>query len=204
MAFPAVELVWDASIVPWAEAVAKGQEVHGVHVLDHRWAADPARLPLKEARALQADFLVLQTPPPGDRLQRSRMLQALETALEALSGCLRIVLRPDPGSATALRALLDELQGHALGFCWDASLAGETDALADRLHAAVARPGDSLAPLAALGYRWNVAVALNAPQEAAAVFATWADLPTPEPQLPSVHPDVPSASITFGAAWGQP
>ncbi len=187
----------DSPTVSWIGAVQQGLEVHALHASGPVWTAAPARM---LQPGLGADFLVLPAEAPKDRTETTALVRALEFLLEAARGP-RIVLRPLPGSATALMGLMREIQAHAVGFCWDPALDAEREAFEDRLVCAVASPAADLAPLAALGYRWNVALPAASPEG----FAR--DLPSLVLPAPTWHkPDLaaPEAPLRWGSAWGEP
>ncbi len=193
----AVELRLDGGpTAPWIGAVASGLEVHALHAPAGTWVPNPGSLLVT---GLAPDFLVLPTEIPTDRAGTTALLGALELLLTVSAGP-RIALRPRPGEARALARLLDDVQGHAIGFCWDPSLDHELEALQDRLLTAVAAPHASLAELARLGYRWNVALPASDPE----AFRNERDtLNRPEPELPLPGAVLPEVSLRWGAAWGE-
>jgi hypothetical protein len=108
---------------------------------------------------LELDFLVIPAACPADRLALSSFMAVLEGLLEVTAGRgLKLALRPLPGHAPALVKLLKEARGEAVGYCWDAHIAGDLDGISDRLFCAVGTPSEPFAPLQRLGYRWNLAL----------------------------------------------
>ena len=164
--FRAVELAWQGPLHPgWP---GSGIPVHAIHLPAAPWDEALGARAMAALRArLDPDFLVLGGPAPEGRMGSSRFLGVLEGLLELTHGTgLKLALRPAPGTAPALAHQLRESRGEAVGFCWDRTVAGDLDCLADRLHCAVALPGDDLAGLQALGYRWNAAVPSEDPARA--------------------------------------
>lgn len=159
--FPAVELAWTGTLHPdWARLDAGVPQVHALHLAPQPWGAGLGETALAALRPrLGADFLVLRAPLPGDRAQVSAFLEVLEGLLEMTQGqALKLALRPDPGAAPGLAARLKEARGEAVGFCWDAAVGADLDAISDRLFCAVGEPGDDFQPIQALGYHWNLAI----------------------------------------------
>ncbi len=194
-----VELrVEGGDLAPWFEASRADWMIHALHIPDQAWTADPACLHLEALRKVGADFLVLQTPAPGNLLQRSALLRHVEMALEVLSGRgPRVVLRADPGALPDLVTLLEACHGEALGFCWDWEVGAHLDLISHRIHCAVARPGDDLEPLRQLGYRWNVAVE-GTDGDRATLAQRFED-----PGFPSLSlPPLPEVDLRWGSAWG--
>lgn len=188
--FPAIELAWSGGCHPgWIQALRQGQEIHAVHLPALPWG--PALLDAAGAAGrggLGWDFLVIPVDLPETREDRSAFLGTLEVLLEIVHGRgPKLVLRPAPGAAPALAALLREVRGEAVGFCWDAALDADLEAVSDRLMAAVGSPSDDFSALRRLGYRWNVALPSSTPPEAAETIArlrgAW-----PEVLFPEVHP----------------
>jgi hypothetical protein len=200
-AFEALELVWEGGEPgSWLRV---GAAIHALHVPRLELAAEAAGQVLPALLALGADFLVLQAPAPGDLKAQSTLLRTLEVLLEVLAGRgPRLLLRPEPGAAPALARLLGAVRAEAVGYCWDVGVGADLEHIWDRIHGAVARPGDDLEPLARLGYRWNVAVPFLEPATAASVLARLAaEHPlTPFPlEVPMPDTDLP---LTWGSAWG--
>jgi hypothetical protein len=161
--FQAVELVWNRTLHgAWARA---GLAVHAIHLPEAPWQDALGETVMVALRAnLDPDFLVLPAAAPEGRLATAAFLAVLEGLLELTHGKgVKLALRPAPGSAPALVALLKEARGEAVGFCWDRSLGGDLALVSDRLFCAVGGPGEDLAGLQALGYRWNVAVPCQEP-----------------------------------------
>jgi hypothetical protein len=101
----------------------------------------------------------------------SGFLATLEGLLEITHGTgVKLALRPAPGAAPALVRRLREARGEAVGFCWDRSVGADLESISDRLFCAVGEPGDDLAELQRLGYRWNLAVPCHEPLEARAAL----------------------------------
>ncbi len=156
--FQAVELAWNERFhAHWLRA---GIPVHAIHLGDAPWSEALGEMAMDALRArLEPDFLVLKAGAPDNRMENSRFLSVLEGLLEITQGSgVKLALRPSPGSAPALARTLKEARGEAVGFCWDGSVGVDLDAISDRLFCAVGAPGDDLAGLRALGYRWNVAL----------------------------------------------
>ena len=86
-----------------------------------------------------------------------------------------------------MAALLREVRGEAVGFCWDADLDADLEAVSDRILTAVGSPLDDFSALRRLGYRWNMALPSTDPAETAETIArlraVW-----PEVLFPEVHP----------------
>lgn len=188
--FSAIELAWTGACHPgWTRALRQGQEIHAVHLPALPWG--PALLDAAGAAGREGlgwDFIVIPVDHPETREDRSAFLGTLEVLLEIFHGRgPKVVLRPAPGAAPALAALLREVRGEAVGFCWDAALDPDLEAVADRLMAAVGSHADDFTALRRLGYRWNVALPASDPRETANVIArlsaAW-----PEVLFPEVHP----------------
>jgi len=131
------------------------------------------------------DFLVIPAARPTSREARHAFLNTLEVLLETLHGRgPKVVLRPEPGTAPALAALLRDVRGEAVGFCWDAALEPDLEAVSDRLMTAVGTPNDDFTALRRLGYRWNVALPSSDPSETSRTIAhleaTWPEVLFPE------------------------
>ena len=170
--FPAVELAWQGRAHPaWP-----GRAIHALHFQGHAWGPALGEAVMAALRArLEVDFLVLETAAPGGRMAASGFLSVLEGLLELTHGTgVKLALRPAPGAAGELVRTLREVRGEAVGFCWDPGVAGDLEAISDRLFCAVAGPGDDLAGLQALGYRWNLAVPAEDPGTARAALAALA------------------------------
>lgn len=197
--YPALELAWNGNGAAWRAAVGRGLEVHALHFPEPEWRLEALAPVLEAHRAgLQPDFLVLGATASADLAARSAMLGCLEFLLEAVKGP-RLVLRAGATSG-ALAALLRDVRGEAIGFCWDPTVP-EAEAIADRLCCAVANAEADLEPLARLGYRWNVAVpSLNRQAAKAQISVLTAKLPPPD--FPVHAPAGPEPEgIAFGAAW---
>lgn len=195
---PIVELTLDDSPTEfWIGAVRQGLEVHALHASGLDWKAAPAQM---LQPGLGADFLVLPAEAPKDRTETTALVGALEFLLETARGP-RIVLHPRPGSATALAGLMREIQAHAVGFCWDPALDAEREAFEDRLVCAMASPGADLTPLAALCYRWNVALTTASPEAYARDLQS---LVLPTPTWPKPDVPAPETPLRWGSAWGEP
>jgi hypothetical protein len=195
----AVELGWTGELHPdWLRAAAP--PVHALHLPWQPWGPALGESALAALRpALGADFLVLRARAPEGRAETAACMGVLEGLLEVArnhGAGLKLALRPGPGAAPALAALLREAQGTAVGYCWDADLGPDLAWVEDRLFCAVGAPGTDLEPLRALGYRWNLAIPARDPagfRELAAgiaiayppvLFPTLLPptLPTPDPQ----------------------
>lgn len=183
--------------------MASGLEIHALHYPEPSWAPE-SLTPFLEGLSLQPDFLVVAASVPQDRQAQGRFLTGLELLLEALAGRgVRLVLRPQPGALEPLAALLREVRGEAIGFCWDPAM-DDLDACADRLCCAVLEGTDlaALGSLRALGYRWNLALPTSEPDTAEALVTRLrAEFQGSEfPPLPAEIP--PVEGLSFGAAWG--
>ncbi len=188
--FAAVELVWSADGHPgWGEALRQGRQVHAVHLPSLPWGSDLLEAAGAAGReGLGWDFLVIPAAAPLGREARSAFLGTLEVLLEVFQGRgPKVALRPAPGVAPALAALLREVRGEAVGFCWDADLDADLEAVSDRILTAVGSPLDDFSALRRLGYRWNMALPSTDPAETAETIArlraVW-----PEVLFPEVHP----------------
>lgn len=182
-AFPAVELALDGTPHPgWV----RGPAVHALHLTARPWDEGLVAQALEGLRSgLGPDFLVIPAAFPDGLAARSAFLGTLEVLLEALQGRgVKVALRLEPEGAAALAGLLKEVRGEAVGFCWHGALGDALEALEDRLFTALGDPGDDLTPLRRLGYRWNVALPVADPAEAAALVArlgaAWPGIPAPE------------------------
>ena len=156
--FPAVELSWTGTLHPhWLRGAP---EVHAIHLPAAPWTHALGATVLAVLRfRLDLDFLVLPSGCPAERQERAQFLGVLEGLLEATHGRrIKLALRPEPGAAQGLAALLKEVHGEAVGFCWDGQTGADLDGMSDRLFCAVGSPGEAYAPLQRLGYRWNLAL----------------------------------------------
>jgi hypothetical protein len=147
--------------------------VHALHLPWQPWGADLGETALAALRpGLGADFLVLRARAPEGRMERSAFLEVMEGLLEVTQGQgPKLALRPAPGAAPSLVALLREARGEAVGFCWDAGLGADLACFEDRLFCAVGEPGDDFRPIQALGYRWNLAIPAGDPATLRQVMA---------------------------------
>jgi len=156
---------------------------------------------------LDPDFLILPVDLPANREGGFRLLGVLENLLEATSGRgVKLALQLTPGSEPGVLALLRQARAEAVGFCWHPGIL-DPEPLADRLWFGLCEPHSDLAPLQRLGYRWDMALAAEAPerfrQEAAALAAAHPPVLFPE-ALPTTalgRPVVPDDSVVFGSAW---
>ncbi len=172
--FRDVELEWEEALHPeWEAAVRAGLGVHALHLPERPWGEALVVEALNALRPrLGTDFLVLRTGRPEDRMAQSRFLGALETLLEALEGRgVKLALRPVPGAAAPLAALMKEIRCEAVGYCWDAAVGADLESISDRLFCAVGKEGEDFAGLRRLGYRWNLALPAADPEAAAAAIA---------------------------------
>ena len=196
--FQAVELAWQGHAHPaWARS---GLPVHALHLPAAPWGPALGETAMAALRAgLGPDFLVLAAPAQGDRMEAAQGFAVLEGLLEITHGTgVKLALRPAPGTAPALARHLREARGEAVGFCWDSTVAGDLDCLSDRIHCAVAAPGDDLAGLQALGYRWNVAVGGAPSPEAARATLEALARAWPDVYFPSGLQGVPEPGVTLG------
>lgn len=169
--FPDVELVWDEGLHPgWA---GSGIAIHALHLRAQPWGEKLVLAGIEALRpSLGADFLVIPAEAPGNLGESSRFLGALEALLEALAGRgVKIALRPAPGAASPLAALLKEVRCDAVGYCWDPAIGSDLEAISDRLFCAVGSAGDDYSFLRRLGYRWNMAIPGTDPGPTAATLA---------------------------------
>jgi hypothetical protein len=160
-AFRDVEIAWEGGLHPgWQAAVRAGLGVHALHLGARPWGEALVLEALEVVGAgLGADFLVIPAEAPKNISEQSRFLGALEAMLEALQGRgVKIALRPSPGAVRALVALLKEIRCEAVGYCWDAGVGGDLEAIADRLFCAVGNGEEDFTELRRLGYRWNLAL----------------------------------------------
>ena len=152
---------------------------------------------------MNPDFLVVTVGALPDRAAGFALLGLLETLLEVVQGRVKVALRLDPAVQAVVLTLLREARAEAVGFCYSG---GDPEPLADRLWCAVG--GADLAPLRALGYRWNVALPATDPEafrsEAARLEAAHPSVLFPERMPDTVlgRPIVEDPSVTFGAHWG--
>jgi hypothetical protein len=190
-ALPAAELAWTGGLHPaWNRLRPAPPEVHALHLPAQPWgpALGEAALAALKPR-LSIDFLVLRAGGVADRSGTAAFLGVLEGLLEVASGeGFKIALRPAPGAAPELAGTLRTARGAAVGYCWDASVGADLDAIADRLFCAVGGPGDDFGPIQRLGYRWNLAVPAADPDRfETARTAIAARFP------PVLFPDLPEA-----------
>jgi len=201
--FPALELRWEGRLhAAWPRS---GVPVHAIHLPEVPWSEALGETAMAALRSrLDPDFLVLTAPAAEGRMASSRFFAVLEGLLELTHGTgVKLALRPAPGAAAALASRLREARGEAVGFCWDRSVGGDLDSLADRLYTAVALPGDDLAGLQALGYRWNAAVPAVEPPAARealeALARAW-----PEVLFPANLEGLPDPGVTLGRTLEEP
>lgn len=207
-----VDLRLDAPLHPgWGGWLRQGGAIHALHLAERPF--DEALVETcAEAlgQRLGSDFLVLRARHPVGRGPVSRFLHALQGLLEATyPRGVKLALRPAPGSAGPLVALLKEVRGEAVGFCWEASVGADLEAISDRLFCAVGAPGDDLAGLQTLGYRWNLAlpeadpVAFQSAKEALLAAFPPVLFPAALPTHALGRPVLPEPGLSFGKAWGQ-
>lgn len=210
-AFRDVELAFQGELHPgWVRAVSSGLAVHALHLPPMDWN-DALALKALEALGsrLDPDFLVLHAADPSGLMGASRFFRTLEAILEQAHGRgVKIALRPAPGAAEALARRLKEARGEAVGFCWDATVGKDLEALSDRLLTAVHAEDADLKALQATGYRWNMAVPGD---DAALLRSRITDLEIKHPgvlfpaAMPSHalgRPVVPDEGVVFGQGWG--
>ncbi|MBK8726312.1 MAG: hypothetical protein IPL96_09810 [Holophagaceae bacterium] len=211
-AFRNVELAFQGEVHPgWVRAVSDGLAVHALHLPPMDWN-DALAIKALEALGsrLEPDFLVLHAAEPSGLMGASRFFRTLEAILEQAHGRgVKLALRPAPGAAAPLARRLKEARGEAVGFCWDATVGEDLEALSDRLLTAVHGEGADLKVLQATGYRWNMAV----PGDDAALLQTRiADLEAGHPgvlfpaEMPSHalgRPVVPDEGVVLGQGWGR-
>ena len=171
--FPAAELAWTGTLHPDWVRPSSAPPVHALHLPWQPWGADLGETALAALRpGLGADFLVLRARAPEGRMERSAFLEVMEGLLEVTQGQgPQLALRPAPGAAPRLVALLREARGEAVGFCWDAGLGADLACFEDRLFCAVGEPGDDFRPIQALVYRWNLAIPAGDPATLRQVMA---------------------------------
>lgn len=204
--FGAVELLWTGSAHPQWTPPAAAPEVHALHLPALPWDDALGELALAALRPrLGMDFLVIPAQVPADRLTQSRFLSVLEGLLEVTQGLgVKLALRPGPGSAPGLARLLKEARGEAVGFCWDAGVAGDLDCLSDRLFCAVGAPADDFSGLQRLGYRWNAALPAADPVTFRAI-ALGLEAAFPAVWFPAELPATdPVPAVTLGRTLTQP
>jgi hypothetical protein len=199
------DLGWVGGCHPgWASRALRGAVVHAVHFPGAPWGEalveDVSRV---LAARLGADFLVLKVGRIEGRLETSRFFYTLQALLEAThSRGVKLALRPAAGTTKAVAALLKEMRGEAVGFCWDQEQAVDLEAISDRLFCAVGKPGVELGPLLHLGYRWSLALDVpDAPSFHAGKALLEAAFPPVlfPAELPKVAPD---EGVTFGRGFG--
>ncbi len=199
-----VELQWHGGLhAGWGHPA---RAVHAIHL-----EAQPfGEAMLQQAgevlrRGLNPDFLIIPVEALPDRATGFALLGMLEMLLEVLQGRVKIALRVQPEVQAAALTLLREARAEAVGFCFSG---GDPEPLADRLWCALG--GGDLAPLRALGYRWNVALPATDPAafqaEVAHLTAAHPAVLFPE-RLPDTmlgRPVVADPSVTLGAHWERP
>jgi hypothetical protein len=189
--FEAVELAWTGGLHPGWTRAAGSPPVHALHLPRQAWGPGLGESALAVlGLGLEADFLVLRATVPGDRTETSAFMGVLEGLLEVTQGGPKLALRPGPGAAPGLGSLLRAARGAAVGFCWDAAVAGDLDSIEDRLYCAVGAEGDDFGPLQALGYRWNMAIPAQDPAAHRALAAR-ITLAFPPVLFPAPRPPVP-------------
>jgi len=202
LALGPVALKWDGSLHDqWHQAARRGLAIHAVHL--------PGELPVEEGlevlrHGLGADFLVIPVRQPETREAGFRILGQLETLLEATSGRgSKLALHLEAGSETTVLELLRQAHAEAVGFCWHPGIL-DAELLADRLWCAVCGPETDLRPLQALGYRWDMALAVADPEifraQAGVLQAVHPAVLFPA-ELPTTmlgRPVVPDDSLIFG------
>lgn len=195
-------LRWDGSLHPgWGPAVRRGLAIHAVHLPGE----SPAEEGLEVLRhGLGADFLVLPVGRLETREAGFRLLGQLEMLLEATSGRgVKLALHLEAGTEAAVRDLLRQAHGEAVGFCWHPGIL-DAELLADRIWCGLCAPGSDLRPLQDLGYRWDMALAAADPGtfrvQAAALEATHPPVlfPAEMPATALGRPVVPDESVVFG------
>jgi hypothetical protein len=195
-------LRWDGVLHRgWSLAVRRGLAIHAVHL--------PGQSPTEEAldvlrHGLGVDFLVIPVRQPETREAGFRLLGHLEALLEATAGRgVKLALRLEAGSEAIVLDLLREAHGEAVGFCWHPGIA-DAEPLADRLWCGVCDPDSDLRPLQVLGYRWDMALAAQAPEvfrsQAAALEAAHPPVlfPAVMPATALGRPVVPDDAVVFG------
>jgi hypothetical protein len=195
-------LRWDGGLHPgWSPAVRRGLAVHAVQLQGQSAVAEALEV---LRHGLGADFLVLPVQKPKNREAGFQLLGHLETLLEATSGRgVKLALHLEAGAEAPVLDLLREAHGEAIGFCWHPGIA-DAEPLADRLWCGVCEPESDLRPLQALGYRWDMALAAEAPAtfRAQAALLEAAHPPVLFPaEMPATtlgRPVVPDDSVVFG------
>ncbi|HJV21284.1 MAG TPA: hypothetical protein VJ570_01250 [Holophagaceae bacterium] len=196
-----VELLWEGDLHPgWSHPA---RAVHALHLPAQPFGDGL----LQEAgsalrRGLSPDFLVIPVAALPDRSAGFALLGTLEMLLEVVQGRVKLALRVHPEAQAAVLTLLREARAEAVGFCFEG---GDPEPLADRLWCAVG--GGDLAPLRALGYRWNVALPAADPEAFRAEAARLAEahpavlFPERLPDTMLGRPVVPDPSVTLGSHW---
>jgi hypothetical protein len=202
LALAPVMLRWDGTLHgAWTLAVRRGLAVHAVHLS----ATATVEEALEVLRLnLGPDFLVLPVPRPENREAGFKLLGQLEILLEASSGRgMKLALRLEPDAQAPVLDLLRQAHGEAVGFCWHPGIQA-AEPLADRLWCGVCEPDTDLRPLQALGYRWDMALAAEAPeafQEQAALLQAAHPavlFPAEPPTTVLGRPLVPDEGLVFG------
>ncbi|HJV89533.1 MAG TPA: hypothetical protein VJ623_04440 [Holophagaceae bacterium] len=199
-----VELLWEGDLhAGWSHPA---RAVHAMHLPPQPFGEgllQQAGAALR--RGLQPDFLVIPVEALPDRSAGFALLGTLEMLLEVVQGRVKLALRVHPEAQATVLTLLREARAEAVGFCFTG---GDPEPLADRLWCAVG--GGDLAPLRALGYRWNVALPAEDPEafrlEAARLAQAHPAVLFPE-RLPDTmlgRPVVEDPSVTLGAHWERP
>jgi hypothetical protein len=196
-------LRWDGVLhEQWPGLVRRGLAVHAVHL--------PGQAPVEEAlevlrHGLGPDFLVIPVQKPESREAGFKLLGHLEALLEATSGRgIKLALHLEAGSENAVLDLLRQAHGEAVGFSWHPGIEN-AEPLADRLWCGVCEPGTDLRPLQDLGFRWDMALAAEAPETFRAQSATLEAshpgvlFPAEMPTAALGRPVVPDDSLVFGA-----
>ncbi len=202
LALAPVMLRWDGTLHgAWSLAAPRGLVVHAVQL--------PGPALVEEALAvlrfgLGQDFLVLPVPRPENREAGFRLLGQLEILLEATSGRgVKLALHLAADAQAPVLELLRQAHGEAVGFCWHPGIL-DAEPLADRLWCGICEPGTDLRPLQVLGYRWDMALAADAPEtfraQAALLGAAHPAVlfPAEPPTLVLGRPLVPDEGLVFG------
>jgi hypothetical protein len=203
-----VMLRWDGTLHEgWETHLCRGQAIHAAFLPGHS-LVDEALEVLRYRLGL--DFLVLPVPKPGTREAGFRLLGQLEALLEATSGHgIKLALHLNADAVSTVIALLREAHGEAIGFCWHPGLL-DAELLADRIWCAVCDVGTDLGPLQALGYRWDMALAVENPGsfrvQAAAMEAAYPEVffPAEMPATVLGRPLQPDGNLVFGRHWDRP
>lgn len=210
LAFKDVELLWAGqSDLAWTRAVGGGMAVHAVHLREQDWADGLVAETLDILGAgLGLDFLVAHARPPATRWGAARFLGTLEALLEAASGRgVKVAVRPAKGATPRILELLRDVQGDAVGFCWDAVLGEDPEPIVGRLHCAVGDPHSDPRPLQRWGYRWNFAIPAEDPAEIAPVLERMRIefppvlFPAEMPRTALGRPVVPDPEVSLGRIW---